>query len=216
MKLVIFDLDGTLVDSKNSILASIRHALDRLGHTHIEVHQERALQQDLRVTLQEAFDHHRQVLTETDMIRFIEEYRTHNSFEPERTMSVFEGAEKVLQTLKARYKLAVATTKHTEQAEGILGRLGISKYFDHIQGTEHGMKYKPEPDVLLKVLDVLGHLPHEAVYVGDTHHDMKAAQSAGMKRIAATYGYARREHIFEEKPDFHIESIDQLVRFFAR
>ncbi len=217
MKLLVFDLDGTLLDSKNSILRSIDHALSKVGLEHFEIDRKRAVQQDLISTIKQSAALGGYGISE-DLIRaFVHEYRLHHSHEPEKHISPYPEMREVLEELSGTFTMAVATTKNSEQAEHILSQLKMANFFDHIQGTDPGMRYKPAPDILFAVLAKLGYEASEALYVGDSHHDIEAAKAAGLKSLAATYGFGTREELFRAQPDYWLHKpadIRDPLRFF--
>lgn len=209
MELIIFDLDGTLIDSGGSILASIRYALTEIGRLDLMIDEKRALQQDLKQTLQEAYQA-TPPLTEKGYDLFVEKYRYHQLFYP-HDIQPFPFVMEGLQQLKKDYPLAIATTKRTEQAIHILKTLQLRDYFEIIQGTDPGMQYKPAPDVLFEVMNKLKANPTRAAYVGDTVHDIKAAQVAGLKSIGVTYGYTGAEELKQQNPDHLIHCFSELT-----
>jgi len=150
--------------------------------------------------------------------RFLVEYREHHAREPGVTMRPFPLVPEVLKALKARYVLAVATTKHTAQAELVLRELRLLDFFDAVQGTDPGMRYKPAPDILLAILARLQVSASNALYVGDTTHDMIAAKAAGMRAIAVSYGYSRKEELMSTDPHSWIHQpmdLQSAERLFA-
>lgn len=198
--LIIFDLDGTLVDSRDAILSSIRHALKEIGLAALDFDEARAVQQDLASTLREAFQKAAKVISEDQIQSFIRCYRSHHSQEPHRTMRVYDGVIDALAELSKKCDLAVATTKHSPQARHIVETLNLSHFFSVIQGTDPGMRYKPEPDILHAVLEQRGAPASLAAYVGDSPHDMIAAHNAGMRAVGAAYGFAGRTALAESSP----------------
>lgn len=204
--LLIFDLDGTLVDSQKSILDSIQHALTELKLDHFEIDEVRSTQQDLATTLREASARHSHVLDEATLQKFIQVYRAHHSHEAHLKMWEYPGVTELLSELRQRgFQLAVATTKHTAQAVHVLSSLKLDHFFDHIQGTDPGLRYKPAPDILnavMKRLDFSQNAP--IAYVGDAAHDMEAAHAAGLGAIGAAYGFAGRDGLHPaDRPEIH-------------
>jgi phosphoglycolate phosphatase len=218
LKLIVFDLDGTLIDSRRSILGSIDFALTQVGLEHFEIDPERAVQQDLASTIKQSAARGGYGISEDLIRRFISEYREHHAREPEATMKPFPFVPEVLKALKSSYALAVATTKHTEQAQHILQKLELIQFFDAVQGTDPGMRYKPAPDILLAVLRRLNFSATDALYIGDTVHDMTAAKAAGMRAVAVSFGYSRKEDLLTAEPHGWIHDLVELKtpeRLFA-
>jgi phosphoglycolate phosphatase len=208
--LIIFDLDGTLVDSRDAILSSIRHALNDVGLASLDFDETRAVQQDLASTLREACQNSANVISENQIQSFIRSYRAHHSKEPHRTMRVYDGVIDSLAELSKKCDLAVATTKHSPQARHIVETLNLSHFFSVIQGTDPGMRYKPEPDILHAVLQLRGANAYEAAYVGDSPHDMMAAHAAGMRAVGAVYGFAGQRALAESSPHHWVSDPREL------
>ncbi len=213
MPLFVFDLDGTLINSGQSILESFRFGLQHIGYGDLVIDEVKALRQDLRVTLLNAGEKIGQEFTDFEIEDFVRSYRVHHSLFPDGLIQPYEGVVEVLEFLKSRdNQIAIATTKHSEQASHMLGRLKMEHYFDHIQGTDVGMRYKPEPDILHAVLNRLERDPAESFYMGDSEHDLAAAATAGMWKIAANYGYSTAEELNNQAPHF---CIDQMKDFLT-
>lgn len=210
--LMIFDLDGTILDSRASILESIFYALEELKLDHIPVDEKKAVMQDLRITLLEGAEQTSTNLTSETVEKFVEIYREHHSREPENKIKPFPGIIEALHICRENFDLAIATTKHSEQARHILSRVGLEHFFKRIQGTDSGLRYKPEPDILLKVLEDTKYAASRALYVGDSPHDLLAAHRAALPSVAAAYGYGSREHLVFEKPWLILDSVEDLRR----
>lgn len=206
MPLLVFDLDGTLIDSRASILASLRHALREIGHADLEFDEMPALQQDLVSTLRQVGTTYNISFSDETAKNFISIYREHNSRFPEKFMKPYPHVRDVLAELQRDFRLAIATTKHTDQAKGILESLKLDEFFSHIQGTDSGLRYKPAPDILFAVLDALEHHAPGSAYMGDSVHDMHAAEAAGMWRLGAGYGFAGHEQLQAVDPHWMLKS----------
>jgi len=199
-QLLIFDLDGTLIDSRNAILSSIRFALKASNLQYLEVDEDKAVQQDLASSLVQAAKRRGEVLSSEKIDFFIRTYREHHSHNPFESMRPYEGVIEALEMLKEKHQLAIATTKHSEQARHIVRELKLEKYFSHIQGTDPGMRYKPAPDILHHTARVLKRDSREGVYFGDSPHDMEAAIAAEMRAIGVTYGFAGKKALEPVNP----------------
>lgn len=211
MPLIVFDLDGTLLDSRKSILASIRHAFRSIGHPDILFDEKRALQQDLATTLRETGRALNLDFPDATVLAFIREYRSHHTETAAKHSRLYPGVREILARLRKNFLVALATTKHTEQAQTIVAAYGISDFFCLIQGTEPGIRYKPAPDILHTVLRKLGEDPCTAAYVGDSPHDITAARHAHLRQIACTYGYGERNELERQNPDWMIHALSDFV-----
>jgi HAD superfamily hydrolase (TIGR01509 family) len=130
---------------------------------------------------------------------------------PERNhamTSVFPGVPEMLAGLGGRK--STATIKSTLTTRTVLEKFGLLHHFDHVQGTD-GFPAKPEPDVLLKSLEVFGVPPEECLLVGDAPSDMEAGRRAGVRICAVRYGYGDPKELERWKPDFWIADPRELL-----
>lgn len=211
MAALIFDLDGTLLNSRDCILESIRYGFESIGLRRIVFDEVSATQLDLATTFKNTMRDNQLDFEEEDLNIFIQEYRDYHMKEAEELISVYEGVEEGLDHLRSKFRFAVATTKCSEQAERVLKSQGLRDFFDHVQGTDPGLRYKPHPDIIescLKRLDVDG---SKASYAGDSPHDMEAATRAGVLRIGAGYGYGGHKALAGCSPEWLINHFNELL-----
>lgn len=180
---VVFDLDGTLLDSARDIHASLCHALTAGGHASPSSADVRSL---IGRPLSELFA---RFAPAADPGELTAAYREHFLSVGHPTTALFPAGERLLADLREQgWALAVATTKTTEGAVGTLRQLGLLDRFDHVQGTD-GFPCKPSPDVVLHALAGLGDPdPAHSWMVGDTVHDIAAGRAAGLRTAAVTHG----------------------------
>jgi phosphoglycolate phosphatase len=204
-ELVIFDLDGTQVHSRDDIAASLNAALEAVGaptrpdvelHPHIgrPLHDMFAdlLPVDLRDRIEDA----------------CELYRTHYFENCSRRSSIYPGVVECLEAL-ADVPLAIATTKATFQAVRVAEVMGLASHFDLVHGTD-GIPYKPHPAVLHQVLERLSKPSAGSWMVGDTVHDLRAGRAAGMRTCAVTYGIGDPGDLAAERPDLLLDTLAEL------
>jgi phosphoglycolate phosphatase len=204
-ELVIFDLDGTLVDSRQDIADSINAGLTAVGGQARPIEQ---LYCQIGVPLDDIFRellpgelHHR-------VADASERYRSHYFEGCSRTSTIYPGVEECLGALK-NLTLAIATTKRTFQAVRVAELMGLFPHFDLVHGTD-GIPYKPDPAVLFQVLERLDKSPDAAWMVGDTVHDVRAGKAAGLRTCAVTYGIGDRDDLVAESPDLLLGSLAEL------
>jgi pyrophosphatase PpaX len=180
---VLFDLDGTVVDSGGIILASMRHATRTvLGREFSDEALMAAvggpgLEQQMR-----AFGGERHL---DELIRV---YREHNEPLHEQLLPC-AGMDDVLVRLKDEgRRLGIVSAKRKRTVELAFASVAIGHLLDVVVGGDEAERQKPEPDLLLLALDRLGAAPTTAVYVGDSPFDMQAARSAGMHAVGVTWG----------------------------
>ncbi len=186
---VVFDLDGTLIDSEKAICAAAS-----LAFRDVElVVDEAAVADHLGAPLDELYavfagdppgQHDEQRRS-----HFIGRYIHHHDEHPERDPPPLPGVVQGLSGLRARgLPLAVATTKPTARATQQLLAAGLLDAFQWVQGTDPPMRPKPAKDVVVAALAALNIPPHRALMVGDTARDVGAARNAGTKVVVVAYG----------------------------
>ncbi len=204
--IVLFDLDGTLVDSGAMILSSFRHATRTVLARDIPDEQLAALVGGMNI--------HEQMRTldaerVDDLVRV---YREHN--EPlHRELQAFDGMLDVLQTLRRDgRRLGLVTAKRRATVELAFAVVPLAPYFDAVVAADDTARHKPHPDPLLYALERLGAAPDNAVYVGDSPFDVRAAKAAGMHAIAVTWGGIHpRPRLEAEEPDAVVASAEELL-----
>ena len=120
------------------------------------------------------------------------------------------GSSTTLQALST-FTLGIVTTKEPGQAEIVLRRLGLSPFFQHIQGGTPDLRLKPAPDTILAALAALHCAPPHALMVGDTPADILAGKAAGTMTCAVTYGFGGREALLQCAPDYVIDTFAELL-----
>ncbi len=188
-KLVIFDMDGTLVDSSITIANAINYVREHLYLPPM----------DPRLIIQKINDHHlnpAQYFYKTDHFEadhetWFSEYYTQNH---EKELLLYDGIKELLLDLKSKGReLAVATNAYRGSTIESLTHLGIYDLFDTIACYDDVTHGKPYPDMLLKILDVLGREPEEALFVGDGSRDKMASQRAGIAYLMVNWGFSDHE-----------------------
>lgn len=205
---VVFDLDGTLIDSEKAICAAASLAFGDLG----VLVDEAAVADHLGAPLDELFSAFVPVHDEARLRRFIDRYITHHDDHPDRDPPPLPGVVAGLERLKALgLPLMVGTTKPTWRALSGLSACGLTSFFAHIQGTDPPMKAKPAKDVVVAACAAVGVDPRCAIMVGDTARDVGAARAAGSAAVVVAYGMHRLQVAPALGADLVIRSIDELA-----
>ena len=206
---VLFDMDGTLIDSALSIAKHFIRALEENKIRH-QV-SEKLLMEHLELPFEELNTLFSLGMDNAGYERFLGTYRRNYLLDPITDTAVYSGAIEVLTALRKKGKrLALATGKQIDVARRIMKVLGLDVFFECIQGFEPGLKPKPEPDILQKALDCLKMDSQECVMVGDTHVDVLAGQALGMRTVAALYGFGKKNTLEKHGPDRWLHSLKDL------
>ena len=211
IRLLIFDLDGTLVDSSQDIADALNYAIKPYGVPEITVTETIALVgEGVRRLIGKVIEQKNGGMDESQLLhRFIEYYSQHLI---DHTLP-YPGTEEALQHLWP-YSKAVVSNKNENFTVDILGNLGLLKYFDYVAGGDTISEKKPSPAPVLRVLKRFGVEPNGALLVGDSIYDMEAGRRAGLRRVAAMYGYGSPG--FSEAADYRISSIGELPALLAQ
>ena len=179
---VLFDLDGTVVDSGGIILASMRHATRTVLGRDIP---DDAL---MAAVGGPGLEHQMRSFGPDHVEELIRAYREHN--EPlHDELQICVGMDDVLVALKEQgRKLGIVSAKRRRTVELAFANVAVGHLFDVVVGGDEHEKQKPEPDLLLLALDRLEANPQDAAYVGDSPFDMQAARAAGVCAVGVTWG----------------------------
>lgn len=209
IKHVCFDLDGTLVDSRDTILESTKAALDQLSINY-------KIDEDIFTNMigKHFVDIFEELKIEVpDFEKFITIYKA-LYFEYMDSSYLYPEVKETLQYLNEKQvKVSLLTTKVQEQAEKIIDHFYLRTSFDYLMGRRNGLAHKPSPESLFYICDELKIKPAETLMVGDTELDIQCGISAGAKTCGVLYGYRTKEQLEKEKPDFIISRLDELKDF---
>jgi pyrophosphatase PpaX len=148
--------------------------------------------------------------------RFIAAYREHQFANHDDLVKCYDGVPSVVASLAAAgHPMAVVTSKTEMLARRGLEHVGLIQYFSAIIGCDSCSRHKPHPEPVLTALDRLGYQPDEAVFVGDSVHDVEAGNAAGVLTIAALWGPFSREQLAAASPDRYLERIVDLPQLLA-
>ena len=193
----LFDLDGTLIDSIPLIMESFRHTMrTHLGAVPDDAGWRAGFGTPLRPQLRKFArdDEHASQMVDT--------YRAYTDAHHDRLLKSYAGVDEALATLHgAGARLAVVTSKtHALARRGLL-RCGLNRYFGVLVGADDVAEHKPHPAPVLAALDRLSADPQDAVFIGDSPHDIEAGHAAGVQTAAALWGPFRREVLARASPE---------------
>jgi pyrophosphatase PpaX len=207
-RIVLFDLDGTLIDSGPIILASMQHAVRTVLGREIPP-------DELGLTIGgQGIVAQMTAIDEEHAAELLEAYKEHNDGLHE-TLAAFDELLAVLPGLKADgRKLGIVTAKRHRTVALALQRFpALASSFDVVVAHEDTDRHKPDPDPVILAVEKLGGTPEEAVYVGDSPFDIGAAKAAGVYAVAVGWGGIHPdERLLAEKPDAFVRSPEELLR----
>jgi phosphoglycolate phosphatase len=196
-RLIVFDWDGTLMDSEVRIVASMQAAVGEAGLAPLPSEQVRNI---IGLGLLEAVQALLPAQAPDTHGRVVERYRRHYLGSQGTPTPLFPGADSVVQELAQRdYLLAVATGKSRRGLDRSLRDTGMTSYFHATRCADEAFS-KPHPEMLLQIMDELGTMPEETLMIGDTEYDMQLAANAGAHALAVGYGAHSRDRLLQHKP----------------
>jgi len=203
---VLFDLDGTVVDSGGIILASMRHA------THEVLGRDFGDAELMQAVGGPGLEAQMEVFAPERVEELVRVYRAHN--EPlHDELEACAGMEDVLVRLHEQgHRLGVVTAKRRSTVELAFARVPIAHLFETVVGGDETQKHKPDPEPLLLAAERMNARSDETAYVGDSPFDIRAAKAAGMHAIAVTWGRIHdRERLEREEPDAIVDTAEELL-----
>lgn len=208
LKAVLFDWDGTLVDSKSAILTSYREATSRiLGQEFPVTPADVAFVIPMRA--QESFG---MMSDDPEVVEgLIAAYHRAYLSNSATQSGAYPGAAQTLSTLHAQgYRIGIITSKGRERVDQDAERFGLGEHIEHFVTGDVSAERKPHPGPVLEALAHMRLDPSEVVYVGDGQQDVIAGKGAGVITVAAIYGF-HGEEALAEGPDHVVRGIDEVV-----
>lgn len=191
VKAILFDLDGTLVDSIHDLTESLNQLLAGLGHPPYSTREVIGfVGKGVQYLVTSALTKRGVMLTPAEAKQKAADFLSIYEPRASRLTRAFPGVVETLQALGADYRLAVVTNKPTDATLRILKDLDLAGYFVAVLGGDWGGPTKPAPDPLLAAVKMLGATPATALMVGDSNNDILAAKAAGVRAVAVSFGYA--------------------------
>ena len=205
---LIFDLDGTLVDSLPGIAASLNHALEAHG---LPTHPQGVVKTFVGNGLHTLVERAAPATDEAKIQALLEDFKTHYTEHWASGTRPYNGIVQLLKDLQREgYQLAVLSNKVHDFTRVITRKVFPSVHFTVIQGQEDGIPHKPHPRGALKIANSLGRNPRDCFIIGDSVADVETAGNAEMKFIGVTWGYQDRFRLTEVGAKHFIEKPQEL------
>lgn len=202
---IIFDLDGTLIDSSEGVVEAVNYSLEQMGEP---IQSPEKIKSFIGFPLTVMYPHFSD--------KPLKELYAHFQVKAAKTVVastvVLPGVEPVLQQLKdLGYTLTIASTKIRKHISGVVEKFGWEKYFEAYSGGDEVNHVKPAPDIFALTLEKIKASKEECIVVGDTVNDIHAAQALQVPVIAVHSPYGNKKEVEASSPNYIIDSIKQLV-----
>ncbi|MDR7079989.1 pyrophosphatase PpaX [Neobacillus niacini] len=202
---ILFDLDGTLIDTNELIISTYLHTLEKYYPGN---YAREDVLPFLGPTLHEVFGN-----MDPDRVEeMVLEYRAYNIANHDLMVKEFAGVVETLQILKEKgYKLGIVTTKRHDVALKGIHLMKLDTFFDVVVAYDHVKNVKPDPEPIYFALEQLNSKPEEAMMVGDNYHDVLAGKNAGTKTAGVAWTIKGREYLAKYEPDYMLENMSDLL-----
>jgi len=202
---ILFDLDGTLIDTIELILSSARHAFEEWPVRPTDEEWVRGIGTPLVQQLR-AY-----AANDDQLALLLARYRRYQNEHHDRLTRCYDDVPDVISALADRgHQMAVVTSKASPIAHQSLAFVGLDHFFPVVVGYDDTARHKPDPEPVRVALSRLGVSPDDAVFVGDSPHDILAGNAADVITIAALWGPFDRETLADARPDHFIECMAEL------
>jgi pyrophosphatase PpaX len=209
---VLFDLDGTLLDSIELILSSARYAFQKMEREWISDAEWRA---GIGIPLPTIFC--RYASDETEAAAFLAAFREYQLPNHDRLIRCYDDVVDTVKLLHGRgHDLAIVTSKSDALAMRGLVHVGLARYMDTIIGCDSSKRHKPHPEPVRLALHRLDCRPEDAIFVGDSVHDLLAGNAAGVRTVGALWGAFSRADLEPGNPSDWAERMSDVVSLVDR
>jgi phosphoglycolate phosphatase len=210
-RLLVFDWDGTIIDSANTIADCIRLAAGDLG---LEVPTKEQASHVIGLGMHDALRLAVPALRAEHITEFVERYRQHFRAR-EHSMDLFAGMRTLIERLHGERTLGIATGKSRRGLDRSLETTGLKPFFRASRCADETHP-KPHPAMLLELMDELEVPAEGALMIGDTSHDLEMARAAGVDALAVTYGAHAEEGLRSCQPRACVASVPELDRWLMQ
>ncbi|HJC90846.1 MAG TPA: HAD-IA family hydrolase [Candidatus Mediterraneibacter excrementigallinarum] len=211
---ILFDMDGTLIDSQNGIMESIIHTLKILEINEADMDKLRSfIGPPLKKAFVDAYN-----MSENDADNAVEIFREYYKEKGIYNVELYTGIESMLNTLKeSGYHLFIATSKPTDFTEKIVSYLNIDQYFRGIAGSNLDNTRSKKSEVIQYLLDTYQmDNKDEILMIGDKSQDIRGACQCGISAVAVSYGYGTENELLQSKPLYIADSPEDLTLYIRK
>lgn len=213
IRLIVFDWDGTLMDSESKIVSSLRAAGNDLG---LEALDDNMLRNVIGLGLKESIETLYPAADLGTHRAFADRYRYHFLAVDGEVSTFFMGALEMVQGLHRQgFLLGVATGKSRRGLDRALAEHKCGGLFHATRCADETFS-KPHPQMLLEIMEELGTAPLETLMIGDTEYDLLMAQNAGVASVGVSYGVHERERLLQHRPVACVDSVRELTAWLHR
>ena len=209
-RVIVFDWDGTIIDSASTIAECIRLAAGDIG---LAVPTKEQASHVIGLGLHDALRYAVPDLRQEQMTQFVARYRYH-FLSREDTMDLFAGMRELLQSLSRSKTLGIATGKSRRGLDRSLDAMNLRPYFQASRCADETHP-KPHPAMLLELMDEFGVSQHETLMIGDTSHDLEMARAAGVDALAVAYGAHAENGLRACEPRGCVGSVKELREWLS-
>lgn len=214
IKGMIFDLDGTLLDTIEDLRDSVNLAMDRFGYaryTSADIKQK--IGDGMKVLIRRCLDEEASETLVDEVIQvFLQDY---NRRQFDKT-APYDGILDMLHTLNAKgIQVGVISNKQNANTQSIVAHYFKEIAFTFVSGEIQGIDRKPDPTLTLRCVDAMKLKSDEILYVGDTKVDMLTGHNAGLKTVGVTWGFRDRQELIDHSADFLVDHPGELLKFIV-
>ncbi|MBP5504630.1 MAG: HAD family hydrolase [Bacteroidales bacterium] len=214
-RLIVFDFDGTLGDTKENIVKTMQETMRRM---HFSVPDEATIASTIGLPLETGFEimvpgiSREKCLECADLYRVVfDEYKAMLKPQP------FPEVKETLARLQEQgIMMSVASSRLSLSLDAFVNDMGLGKYISYVLGVDHQIKPKPAPEPVLQCLEHFGVAARDALVVGDMAVDIQMGRSAGAPTCGVTWGNGKRPQLAEAGADFIIDSMEELLPLMSR
>lgn len=212
-KLVIFDLDGTILDTLSDLTDSTNYALNQHNYPKRSIEEVRSfVGNGIGKLIERAVP---EGTSPDETLKVLDDFRTHYAKHCADKTKAYDGIFELIEALKKSNHLTAVVSNKADFAVQDLCNQYFPNIFDYVVGEREHIRRKPAPDSVLEVLNQLKVQKSDAVYVGDSEVDIKTAQNAGMDVISVTWGFRDREELLSQGTQTIVETPEEIIKLLS-